>query len=88
MKLTKSKLQKIIKEELAEITEPSYRFAPKADPEFGKGDPCQEELEQLKRHREADHALMDDMERELRELAEKHGGEVELDLMDIIQRDR
>ena len=35
MKLTKSKLQKIIKEELAEITEPSYRFAPKATPEGG-----------------------------------------------------
>ena len=34
MKLTKAKLQKIIKEELAEITEPSYRFAPKADPRY------------------------------------------------------
>ena len=34
MKLTKEKLQKIIKEELAEIVEPSYRFAPKADPDF------------------------------------------------------
>ena len=35
MKLTKSKLHQIIKEELAEITEPSYKFAPKATPEGG-----------------------------------------------------
>tara|TARA_R110002074_G_scaffold20402_9_gene64773 strand:- start:83 stop:364 length:282 start_codon:yes stop_codon:yes gene_type:complete len=35
MKLTKSKLQQIIKEEISEIAEPSYKFAPKATPERG-----------------------------------------------------
>jgi hypothetical protein len=35
MKLTKSKLQQIIKEELAEIAEPTYKFAPQATPERG-----------------------------------------------------
>tara|TARA_Y100001938_G_C7727604_1_gene253066 strand:+ start:90 stop:323 length:234 start_codon:yes stop_codon:yes gene_type:complete len=75
MKLTKAKLQKIIQEELAEITEPSYRFAPKADPDFGnRPEDLEKEVERLKRGRELDRALMDDMERELRELAERHGG--------------
>ena len=35
MKLTKSKLKQIIKEELAEIAEPTYKFAPKATAERG-----------------------------------------------------
>lgn len=37
MKLTKSKLQQIIKEEISEIAEPSYKFAPKATPERAMG---------------------------------------------------
>lgn len=37
MKLTKSKLQQIIKEEMSEIAEPSYKFAPKATPERAMG---------------------------------------------------
>jgi len=89
MKLTKSKLQKIIQEELAEITEPSYRFAPKADPEFGnRPDDLEKDLAASRSGRESDQALIDDLYREIEEIAQKHGGEVELDLMDIIQRDR
>jgi len=89
MKLTKAKLQRIIKEELAEITEPSYKFAPKADPDFGRRpDDLEKELGDTQSGRESDQGLIDDVFREIEEIAQKHGGEVELDLMDIIQRDR
>lgn len=87
MKLTKAKLQRIIKEELAEITEPSYKFAPKADPEFGnRPEDLAKDAERFKSHLGTDMAYITDLHAGLGELAEKHGGKVAKDIYDALRK--
>ena len=82
MKLTKSKLQKLIQEELAEIVEPSYENAPKADPEFSlKSD--LESAETRASSRESSRDILLGGMREIEEIAQEAGYE---DILDIIQR--
>ena len=87
MKLTKAKLQRIIKEELAEITEPSYKFAPKADPEFGnRPEDLAKDAEVAKRHLGADMAYITDIHAGIGEIADKHGGKVAKDIYDAFRK--
>ena len=82
MKLTKSQLQKLIKEELGEIMEPSYKFAPKADPEFSlKSD--LESAEARASSRESSRDILQKGMREIEEIAKERGYE---DILNVIHR--
>jgi hypothetical protein len=86
MKLTKEKLKDIIKEELAEITEPSYKFAPKADPEFGnRPEDLAKDAEVAKRHLVTDMAYITDIHEGIGAIADKHGGKVAKDIYDALR---
>jgi len=86
MKLTKLQLQKLIQEEVQNLSEqpfpPTGKFAPKADPEFSlKSD--LESAETRASSRESSRDILLDGMREIEKIAEEAGYE---DILDVIHR--
>ena len=86
MKLTKLKLQQIIKEELEEVA--GVGLSDKtADPEFGNHpEDLAKDAEVVKRHLGTDMAYITDIHEGIGAIADKHGGKVAKDIYDALRK--